>query len=255
MKAYLTKSWLILLCLLLMSTTSAAMSWRIDDTYIGGDDHGRGDVIHPENQEDLFAVDWMNLDLTDNWLTVDIHTDFGLGETYGTDYGDLFLSIDGWQPYGDAPYLDDNAATGEDWEYVFDVSQGTLYNIQSLLGQEGILNAEDVMPEGGTFRDGQEVLIDASAFTDEMIASQGGSVYRSGTNDEYYSMRFDVSDLQLDPEAFELALHWSMTCANDVIEGMIDPASASVPEPSTLLLLGLGLLGVFRVNRKKMNVK
>lgn len=47
----------------------------------------------------------------------------------------------------------------------------------------------------------------------------------------------------------DMALHWGETCQNDVIEGLSMialPESAdivaTVPEPSTLALLGLGLI-------------
>ena len=44
----------------------------------------------------------------------------------------------------------------------------------------------------------------------------------------------------------EFGFHWSMTCANDVIEG-----AASVPEPAAMLLLGTGLIGIAGISRKK----
>jgi hypothetical protein len=47
----------------------------------------------------------------------------------------------------------------------------------------------------------------------------------------------------------DFGFHWNMTCGNDTIEG---GASAPVPEPSTLLLLGGGLLGLAFYGRKRM---
>jgi hypothetical protein len=248
MKTRILVASLVMLGLLAVQGPAYALSWQIEDDYIGGDDHGRGDVIYPEGEQELFEVEWMDVDVTKNWMTVNVRTDFGAGETYGTDYGDLFISTDGWQPDGDAPYLTDTAATGEVWEYVFDVSSGNLYNISEQAIQENnILLSDDVMDANGAFRNGQEVLIDAEGL-DDYIASSGGSAGRDG---DYYAMSFDISELGLDANNFKAGLHWTMTCGNDVIEGLIDPASAGVPEPSTVLLLGLGVIGVFVVGRRK----
>jgi hypothetical protein len=43
-----------------------------------------------------------------------------------------------------------------------------------------------------------------------------------------------------------VGFHWDMKCGNDVVEGMV-PA---VPEPTTMLLLGFGLIGLAGVRRK-----
>lgn len=235
------------LCVLaLLATTQAfALPLRIEDAYIGGDDHGYGDVISADGEENLFDVDWMDVEIVDNTMTVNVHTDFVEG-TYGLDYGDLFLSTNGWNPNGDSPYMDDNAATGETWEYVFDVSSGKLYDIRSAEGQAAILNSEDVL-SGGSFRNGQEVLIDTTGL-DNFIVGSGGTAGRDG---EYYSMQFDVSGMDFDPTDFVFGAHWTMTCANDVIEGEIDPGISAVPEPSTLLLLVSGLLGMIAWQRKR----
>ena len=55
----------------------------------------------------------------------------------------------------------------------------------------------------------------------------------------------------------DMALHWGETCQNDVIEGVGTIITsgyaevATVPEPPTLALLGLGLLGFGSLRRRK----
>ena len=247
MQKCMTIMGLCLLCLILLGNQASALPLRIEDTYIGGDDHQYGDVISADGEENLFDVDWMDVEIIDTMMTVNVHTDFGIGETYGLDYGDLFLSIDGWNPNGDSPYMDDDASTGESWEYAFDVSSGKLYDIRSAEGQAAIQNSDDVL-SGGTFRNGQEVLLDTTD-RDDYVVSQGGS---AGRNGEYYSMQFDMTGMDMDFDNFVLGTHWTMTCGNDVIEGEFDPGTISaIPEPSTLLLFGSGLLGAVAWERKR----
>lgn len=64
-----------------------------------------------------------------------------------------------------------------------------------------------------------------------------GSVLRTA---DYYSLSFDLADLGINLNSFELGFSWSETCANDIIQGGISyQAPLSTPEPATLSLVGV----------------
>ena len=46
----------------------------------------------------------------------------------------------------------------------------------------------------------------------------------------------------------EMDAHWTMSCGNDVLNGH---ATAEVPEPATIPMLGLGVLALAALRRKK----
>jgi hypothetical protein len=206
----------------------------IQDNYVGADDHGYGDVISSASSYDFFNIVGMNVDIVGNQMNVDILTNYDETDSraLGTKFGDLFISVDGWTPYGDSPYDEDDASNGTTWEFAFDVSQGKLYDISA--HQDRII----LSYAGGTFRNGQEVEIDP---TDLTATGNGGS---AGRSDAYYAMSFDIAGL--DWELTDLAFHWGMTCANDVIEGV------PTPEPATMILFGSGLIGLAGYGRKKL---
>ena len=216
----------------------SAEAVRIDDNYIGRDGRGYGDVI---GDPDDFGVDWLDVSITGNQMSVRIKTGYPGSDTIGagTVYADFFVSTDGWDPHGDAPYRADNSTNGEDWEYAFDVQTGGLQDITG--AQSSIFRAENTMPlTGYLYRTGQETAINTTGLT--AYSTTAGGTY----DGSYYSFLIDIGGL--DWNLSDLGFHWATaTCANDVIEG----SAASIPEPASMLLLGIGLIGVAGFSRKK----
>lgn len=235
---------------LTMAQAVNATPTTILDTYIGGDDHGHGDVIGSLSKFDVHSMD---VELVGNILSVSINTNFaGRGDDglfssstfsgMGIGYGDLFLSTS-WNPYGAAPYLDDNAATGNAWTHAFsldnryvDGGTGSLYSLAG--NNSDVLLSEDFL-SGSTFRNGQEIAVDTTG-KNALSSSINWDVTATSVN-----FLIDLTGTSL-AGSNTIALHWGMTCGNDVIEGKY-----TVPEPGILALLALGLVGVGFSKRNK----
>lgn len=230
----MNKTFKILVTSLFLAASFQASAAIITDTYIGSDDHGKGDRIGSSHYE----VYNMDVTFSDGFMTVRVNTNFDeASDIYGITYGDLFISSDGWNPYGSAPYLSDSAATGEKWEFVFDTSEGTLYG-----GDFSISLSQDLVSPAYVFRTGQEVQRAAGG-----TALGGSSVDLShaGTGG-YVEYRILLSSLGLPASTTDLGLKWGMSCANDTIEGRV-----ALSEATTALMLMLGLVGLGSARRFK----
>jgi hypothetical protein len=257
MKKYLKQSCGISAAILtlIIAQSAQAIPATIYDEYVGGDDHNWGDVIGSKTYFDTHS---MTVDLVGNMLSVSIHTNFAgrSGDLFGSltsgngiGYGDLFLSSS-WNPYGAAPYTDDNSFNGTDWSYAFSLDDrwteggtGSLYSLNANDNND-ILLSENFLT-GGTFRNGQEVAVN----TDGKTAIKSGinwdvTADTNGT-DGRINFLIDLTDTDL-AGSDTIALHWGMTCGNDTIEGKY-----SVPEPAMLGLLSLGLIGIGVSKRKR----
>ncbi len=152
--------WVIVLFTAISFIPTNSHAIKITDNYIGSDDHGRGDVIGSESN---FGIDWLDVTIIGDLMNVEIKTGYDGSDfrSADLDYGDFFVSTNGWNPYGNAPYIADNHSNGEKWEYAFDVQSGKLYDIQGAQGNIQLAN----LPSGYIYRNGQETEIDTNGLT------------------------------------------------------------------------------------------
>ncbi len=229
MKLGITKSLIVAFSLM---TAASVQAYTINDTYIGSNDHGYGDRIGNSSYE----VKGMDVNFTGGMMNVRVHTNFNqASDPYGIEFGDLFISIDGWNPNGSAPYYSDNAATGESWEFAFDTSLNGLYG-----GNFSILTSDDKIDASRyIFRNGQEVQIAGGT----LFAGSSVDLSHAG-NGGYIDYSISMASLGVSSGS-NIGLKWGMTCANDTIEGVV-----AVAEPVSVLLFGVGLLGLGATRRK-----
>jgi len=232
----------------------------VDDTYWGGDPTGTladQDVIG----SDTFEIHSMSGSLTGSTLTVSIDTNFAgqvdTADALNAVYGDLFLSSS-WTPVGTGPeYTADNAlATNTtNWTYGFNLDDrtsntggdGDLYALTGSNDDSAILS-DNFFTSG--YRAGQEVAVDTAETTYVTDVNNTAGNFDEGTwsissstkDGSGYSSSglitfvIDLTGTNL-LNGGAIAVHWAMSCANDVIEGY-------VPAPIILLLMATGLFGV-----------
>lgn len=221
-----------------LSVQASAAPYIIDDlrtgttSYWGANSGTYGDVIgYP-----YFEIKDMTVTLSGSQLTARINA---LTNTDGYFYqynhniqlpasyapGDLFIDSGGWTVTGsDAHHSTDTFLMNEGWNYVVSFESKKVY---------ALTNFVQTSAYSGTYRPGQ-------AWRGVYGASIGDATVT--LTDTYLEFAFDTSSLNLQ-DGF--GLHWAMKCGNDVVEGGVP-----VPEPATMLLLGLGLVGIAGIRRK-----
>lgn len=240
-----------------LTGSASAYTETITDEYIGGNPAGGTDSNSSWDGKDVvgdaafFGINKMDVSFSGSSLdSVKIYTNYAsnLGK-YDTHLGDLFISTNG---YNTPDQKFDTNLTGEQWEYAlvlnsvaaevhdkaFRGTGGTLSLYQITGSNIGLSHA----PAGYLYRNYQEV---------EINTAQGGMISNSaGTwsiDKATNTLLFDLNFLEQFANVSDYGFHWGMSCGNDVIEG---GATAPVPEPSTFVLLGAGLLGAGLVRRR-----
>lgn len=243
------------LSLVLMGWAGSASAVTIFDRYIGADPSGTGwdgkDII---GSQSMFDITKMDVNIANGMMVVDIYSAYfdDVPDTgFGTELGDLFVSIDGWNPV--TPTEKDNfyAPGAEDWEFVIalDDTTGksksgdvTLHALdQSKYGSDILLSDHFFGSTRYIYREGQEVQYGGSA-----DALEKGSWLIS--DDETF-LRITIAMLEEWSSVSEFGFHYGMTCGNDVIEGGV---TSPIPEPAAMFLFGTGLIVLAGFGRRRL---
>ena len=227
----------------------------------GEDWVGNNGFVGPGYGGQAFDAEYLYYKQVGNTLSIGLQTGFDLSDGYQKDgnlhyyAGDLALSFDNHATMG--------AGSGSTFEYGIDFgfkTRGYSGRHHSLTGSStaGLIDmgtgtgtdAAGVYSVTGWSNDVVAGHHDSDPFAMDdgsLVTGLIDNLYGMEGDSHYRVVSFDLAALGLSGD-LGIDAHWTMNCGNDSVDGHF---SASVPEPTTLPLLGLGLLGLI-AGRKKL---
>ena len=250
-------------CLLLVSLSAFALTGFgqavFQDDYWGGQPTSpswQTDVVGPL---DPFDLDRAEVTFDGTNLTINIFGNYfddvvaNSSNLVGTTMGDLFITTTGlsWEGETGADTLDDyfgNPNGYTQWNYAVDLHFAT----QNILGQTGnllaIQESDIILSNPGpnnNYRANQAWAVnpEQARGIDSVFVLWG--IQTNGSED-YLSINL-LNWTSVFAPGTEVGFHWTMSCANDVMEW-----GGVVPEPSTVGLIGVAALGGLLMIRRRL---
>jgi hypothetical protein len=221
----------------------------------------------------VYEIDKMDVQWADNdVITVDIYTNFvdynnenGTGGYYdrynrwhsngNIVLGDLLISTGGASTPFDYAFVlsDTDRQRDKYWEQSHWDNTGTFTEINSTV------SAKEYHNNSRSVQNGQ--VMAGNSVGDSLASDWTVDRQNTGANHDNYdviSFSFNVGGIDAFQNASQLAFSWAMSCANDVVDGVVSVnrpggGSTSVPEPATILLMLLAL--GFMVRNRKTKAK
>lgn len=243
---------LIIIALLMLFTMSSAFGFSFS-MYDHGEtpfDHNNNwspidypnGVGHEPSGGEYFDLEGLKVSFTDDFVYVALANSFGYNASssyYNQNYrlGDLFIGKDGGNKYEFAVDIVNDGTNGlyqvDSWNGLQEVD-GSYYNYSTI---PALLGAHE-MNEGSFLGDVNSNV----SFWDDFEKNPLGS-----GNGDTWVYEFAISRSLLG-DFNSLDFHINIGCGNDLME----ESFSAIPEPTTIILFGIGMLGsIVSVRRKK----
>jgi hypothetical protein len=197
----------------------------------------------------------------------DVIGETSIYETYGADLAGKTLTI--YTNWGGAGFTDHGAVTADlfidtnlngTWDAAIRLdgaNQGKIYYNPAFKTSEDFFASQTSLVYGGRYDPSAPKPVPAQATSNPDPTDTSLVTWTHLTGNPNWSIAINLTNVNdFDPNRF--AFIWATgTCANDTAEGHVGIFGSQVPLPSTLLLLGSGLVGLAclggRKFRKKIN--